>query len=553
MSPPSWAYQVESFDNPPDEELVCSVCHCVFCDPVHCPCNHVFCRACISKWLLRNRNCPICRKRTGLYSIQDVVPLIRNMINKLILRCHNLEKGCEEKFTLEACESHLKNSCFYELVKCKNKACKHMVLRKDMDEDCSHRYVKCKKCGLKVFLMNDPQKHDCLKELKQCLQEKMQIIKKKKQKIRELQSEVKTIKEIVSSDHSVTDSSVDSIGGTAFILSLNESSLSSGSSISSIPSFVSNSDNDSMSFWQNTSDILQEFQMPFNEAEADYSAGYTRASSPPESLPPPPSPEYPRASSPLESPLPAVGRSDASLEATLDVLSERDSPIRRPAKRRLPAALLDTSDEDEEVRELPSLPSPKRVWRLHRDDGGETSQGMYMNLTSEETPGSAVFDVAGPSSVPNTTFGDVDLRGLPRARRFLRSRRLGSPLCPPFFGSPVGDLPRAQVESPASTGRNGGGFLESTIAMLSTSNLESDPEWLPDEQPDQLGSTDYPALDLADVYRVSSEYSDSDSSSSSDSDSESGSEEPDLLSRIRNLFSSSDDEDDPDFQPSEDF
>lgn len=93
---------------------------------------------------------------------------------KLTLRCHNSERGCESKFTLEACEGHVKD-CLYEMIRCKNKPCKQMVLRRDMNDhelhDCSHRYVTCKKCGMKISLVV-PQKHDCIRDLKKCLKGK---------------------------------------------------------------------------------------------------------------------------------------------------------------------------------------------------------------------------------------------------------------------------------------------------------------------------------------------------------------------------------------------
>ncbi|GBN79593.1 E3 ubiquitin-protein ligase PDZRN3-B, partial [Araneus ventricosus] len=189
MAPPIWAYQVDNFDPPPDEELICSVCRSVFCDPVQSPicsvcrsvfcdpvqspCNHVFCRSCINKWLESNRNCPICRKRTTKYTVQEVVPIVKNMIMKLILYCHNKEKGCEEKFPLESCEAHLK-VCVYEIVRCNNKPCKEMLMRKDLEDHelnkCLHRYIRCQNCCLKISSIG-PAKHNCVKALKKRLRD----------------------------------------------------------------------------------------------------------------------------------------------------------------------------------------------------------------------------------------------------------------------------------------------------------------------------------------------------------------------------------------------
>ncbi|XP_035216202.1 RING finger protein 151-like, partial [Stegodyphus dumicola] len=168
MTPPAWAFQTEHFEPPPDDELICSVCRGVFCEPVQCPCHHVFCRACITKWLQTNRNCPVCRKRATNYCIEEVVPLIRNMIMKLTLHCRNSEHGCREKFALEGCENHMKE-CIYEMVRCKNKPCRHECFRKDIADHelngCLHRYVRCETCCMKISSVS-PNSHDCIRDLK---------------------------------------------------------------------------------------------------------------------------------------------------------------------------------------------------------------------------------------------------------------------------------------------------------------------------------------------------------------------------------------------------
>jgi hypothetical protein len=44
-----------------DNDLECSICLSFLTSPVHTPCLHVFCRACVQKALSRNKRCPICR------------------------------------------------------------------------------------------------------------------------------------------------------------------------------------------------------------------------------------------------------------------------------------------------------------------------------------------------------------------------------------------------------------------------------------------------------------------------------------------------------------
>ena len=62
---PEVARLVPEVKKPPedDSDLECGICLSLLTDPVHTPCLHVFCRACVQKALSRvtNRRCPICR------------------------------------------------------------------------------------------------------------------------------------------------------------------------------------------------------------------------------------------------------------------------------------------------------------------------------------------------------------------------------------------------------------------------------------------------------------------------------------------------------------
>ncbi|XP_023213512.1 RING finger protein 151-like [Centruroides sculpturatus] len=172
MAPPLSAYQMENFDPLPDEELICSICRCVFYDPVECPCRHVYCRTCISNWLRRQKTCPVCRKRASTSKLQTVVPIIKNMIMKLTIYCPNSEHGCKQKIALEAYDSHLA-SCDYEIVQCKNANCKVNCIRKDMpkheQKECKFRSVKCRRhCSL-MLPISSIKSHSCVEELKKDL------------------------------------------------------------------------------------------------------------------------------------------------------------------------------------------------------------------------------------------------------------------------------------------------------------------------------------------------------------------------------------------------
>lgn len=188
---------MENFDPLPDEELICSICRCVFYDPVECPCRHVYCRTCISSWLSRRKTCPVCRKRASTSKLQTVVPIIKNMIMKLTIHCPNIERGCKQKIALEAYDSHIAN-CDYGIVQCKNANCKENFIRKDMSKhelkECKYRTVKCRQyCSLMVPV-NLIKSHSCVEELKKELKDKKNLIEELKSEVENYKKQLQKVK-----------------------------------------------------------------------------------------------------------------------------------------------------------------------------------------------------------------------------------------------------------------------------------------------------------------------------------------------------------------------
>ena len=64
-----------------DSDLECGICLSLLTDPVHTPCLHVFCRACVKQALSRvNRRCPICRSLVPEGSTRPCVQCINQIV-----------------------------------------------------------------------------------------------------------------------------------------------------------------------------------------------------------------------------------------------------------------------------------------------------------------------------------------------------------------------------------------------------------------------------------------------------------------------------------------
>lgn len=57
-----------NFENLRLDDILCTVCQSVLVEPVFLPCQHRFCRNCLSGTIEKNNlNCPCCRKRFGTW------------------------------------------------------------------------------------------------------------------------------------------------------------------------------------------------------------------------------------------------------------------------------------------------------------------------------------------------------------------------------------------------------------------------------------------------------------------------------------------------------
>ncbi|XP_054720480.1 uncharacterized protein LOC129230097 isoform X2 [Uloborus diversus] len=482
MAPPSWAYQVENFDPPADEELICSICRAIFCDPVQCPCNHVFCRACITKWLQTNKNCPVCRKRATRSSIQDVVPLIKNMILKLILRCKNSENGCDEKFSLEACETHMR-ACLYQMVKCKNPSCPEHLLRKEIEDHerdkCLFRCFKCSTCSLNISKLT-PRKHSCVKDLQKVIKEKNQVIKLQEERIQQLMAENKSLKDAERD----SDTSSGSISTTDIMISVADMpTFTSDSSLTVSESEDNNDDNfrewfsfntfdDSSSATRNTEQLEEESRGDGNDSPALNVSVNVDTSEQSTNLEQDlwGSIENPRCASTL------FDSSEPFFNVVESALPEDDdSPtIRRPNKRRYTSQLLSSSDVDVSDDDLPALISSKKCWRLSplitQSPPNNTTAEPNL-LTNNQTSNS--FMEAGPSFRSNPLVGASESSTSASRTRLTRSK-----LRAKFSKKNANDVSTAPAtDNLNSTNRRP--IFRRTMKLLERYNLDSDPEWTP--------------------------------------------------------------------------
>jgi hypothetical protein len=124
---------------------------------------------CIETWLEKHRTCPSCRGITRKDQLQNVLPLLQNMINRLKLRCCNFAHGCTESWTTEHHNDNHDSFCPYKKIKCKHRLCNRELLRKYLakhESVCEFAEGICTKfCGLTVFVKK-MRTHSCLGELK---------------------------------------------------------------------------------------------------------------------------------------------------------------------------------------------------------------------------------------------------------------------------------------------------------------------------------------------------------------------------------------------------
>ncbi|XP_006001460.1 PDZ domain-containing RING finger protein 4 isoform X2 [Latimeria chalumnae] len=164
-------FDLERFAEAVDPDFKCKLCSKVLEEPLSTPCGHVFCAGCLLPWAVQQRLCPLQCQPISAKELHQVLPL-KNLIQKLEIRCDHHSRGCGKIVRLQELADHVE-MCDYSPAKCRNKGCNEVLNLKDMDshmrESCDHRPVGiCQKgCGL-VLLHKDVVQgnHCCLRGLR---------------------------------------------------------------------------------------------------------------------------------------------------------------------------------------------------------------------------------------------------------------------------------------------------------------------------------------------------------------------------------------------------
>ncbi|XP_054637827.1 RING finger protein 151 [Dunckerocampus dactyliophorus] len=161
-------YDLERFVGYVNDGLLCCVCRDVLERPLQAPCEHAFCSACISSWLLHHHTCPEDRQPLDVGSLKPLYRYMRNDLNRLQIRCVNAGQGCEAVCSLESLHTH-EDECDFAFVSCSNSGCPAQVERRGLEahlSECNFCSRECPNgCGHTLLSTEQPQ-HNCVAELR---------------------------------------------------------------------------------------------------------------------------------------------------------------------------------------------------------------------------------------------------------------------------------------------------------------------------------------------------------------------------------------------------
>ncbi|KAF9232743.1 hypothetical protein BU15DRAFT_54684 [Melanogaster broomeanus] len=142
------------YAEPPNSNLICCICHTPFTNPTTTrTCMHTFCYECIVEAVQHSPQCPIDRSALSMDDLTPANPIVKHLVDELIVECPQRSAGCPHTCQRQLLESHVKDTCQYVTVPCPEEGCDQSILRRDRGNHvdiCVHRSTRCDGCGVTV-------------------------------------------------------------------------------------------------------------------------------------------------------------------------------------------------------------------------------------------------------------------------------------------------------------------------------------------------------------------------------------------------------------------
>ncbi|KAG0701360.1 hypothetical protein DFH29DRAFT_1069704 [Suillus ampliporus] len=138
----------------PNSNLICCICHAPFTNPTSTrTCLHTFCYDCITVAVHHSPQCPIDRSSLSLDDLLPANPIVKHLVDELMIECPNRVSGCTQTFQRQLLSAHVKDACQYVEIPCSEEQCDKLILRKDLgkhEDACVHRSTQCDGCGATI-------------------------------------------------------------------------------------------------------------------------------------------------------------------------------------------------------------------------------------------------------------------------------------------------------------------------------------------------------------------------------------------------------------------
>jgi len=139
--------------------------------------------------------------------MKPALPLLRNIIGRLRVRCDFIEEGCTEILDYEQLGNHIR-SCPYGPMGCENEGCQTTFPRKDKNKheaECPFRRMVCSQgCGLE-YKLNEAVNHNCMKSLKSLVTDLQGKVSTLEQTVNELRQDIQELKNAQSKNTSTLE------------------------------------------------------------------------------------------------------------------------------------------------------------------------------------------------------------------------------------------------------------------------------------------------------------------------------------------------------------